>query len=147
MTFSGAVKTLGLDYSASKSDIREAYRKLVVKNHPDKFQDDVEKQVAERNFKRIQEAYEFLMDLKPAINMEDRMRQSGHNKESEAIKSTLDELLKMRPVSEDGSHWSGVNTIQDQILKFIMLSVPLFVLAMILLFSWNRITRWFSNLF
>ena len=147
MTFSEAVKILGLELTATKSDIRTAYRELVVKNHPDKFQDDVDKQIAERNFKRIQEAYEFLTGLQPAINVEDRMTRSGYDKDSDAIKSSLDELLKIRPVSEESFHWTDVSSTQEKFIKFLLISVPLYVLAMILFMFWKPIKIWVSGLF
>lgn len=46
---------LGLDSSATKDDIKAAYRKLALKYHPDKCQDNTSEQ-----FTKINEAYEFL---------------------------------------------------------------------------------------
>lgn len=51
----GFYKELGVDKSASESEIKKAYRKLAVKHHPDKG-GDVEK------FKAISAAYEVLSD-------------------------------------------------------------------------------------
>jgi tetratricopeptide (TPR) repeat protein len=51
-------EVLGLGRGASPAEIRTAYRKLVLKNHPDRAKD---KGAAER-FIRIQEAYEVLKD-------------------------------------------------------------------------------------
>ncbi len=148
MTFSEAIKALQLDASASKGDIRKAYRRLVVLHHPDKFQDDIDKQIAEKNFKKIQEAYELLSDLKPAINIEDRMTRSGYDKDSDAIKANLDELLKMRPLDEsEGMSWSGVSSVQGIIVKFLIFAIPLYVLSMVILFKWGAIKRFFSGLF
>jgi len=47
---------LGLDKDASPDDIKRAYRKLILKLHPDKPTGDAEK------FKKVQEAYEVLSD-------------------------------------------------------------------------------------
>lgn len=51
--------TLGVEKTASDSDIKKAYRTLAQKYHPDKNQGDKE---AENKFKKVQEAYEVLSD-------------------------------------------------------------------------------------
>lgn len=50
---------LGVDRSASKADIKAAYRKLAMKYHPDRNPDNKE---AEEKFKEAAEAYEVLSD-------------------------------------------------------------------------------------
>lgn len=52
-------EVLGVDKSASKDDIKKAYRKLAVKYHPDRNPGDKE---AEGKFKEATEAYEVLSD-------------------------------------------------------------------------------------
>jgi len=52
-------KTLGVEKSASKEEIKKAYRDLARKYHPDLNPDDNK---AEEKFKEIQEAYEVLYD-------------------------------------------------------------------------------------
>jgi molecular chaperone DnaJ len=49
---------LGLDHSATKDDIKKAYRKLALKYHPDKNKE----KGAEEKFKQISEAYAVLYD-------------------------------------------------------------------------------------
>ena len=51
-------KILELNTSASKDDIKRAYRRLAMKWHPDKNQDN--KEEAEKRFKEISEAYDIL---------------------------------------------------------------------------------------
>ena len=55
-----AYKILGIDKSASIDEIKKAYRKLAVENHPDKVEylgEDI-RQDAEDKFQKINEAYE-----------------------------------------------------------------------------------------
>jgi molecular chaperone DnaJ len=54
-------EVLGVDKSASKEDIKKAYRKLAIKYHPDKNPDNKD---AEDKFKEATEAYEVLGDEK-----------------------------------------------------------------------------------
>lgn len=52
-------KTLGIDKTATASDIKKAYRKLALKYHPDKTKGD---KALEDKFKTISEAYAVLSD-------------------------------------------------------------------------------------
>ncbi len=64
-------EVLGVDKSASESEIKKAYRKLAMKYHPDKNNDDKE---AEEKFKEASEAYEVLSDK----DKKQRYDQYGH---------------------------------------------------------------------
>jgi DnaJ like chaperone protein len=57
-----ALNVLGLNQNATQKEIKKAYRKLVMINHPDKFTFEGEEQLklAEERFLKIQEAYECL---------------------------------------------------------------------------------------
>lgn len=52
-------QTLGIERNASQDEIKQAYRKLALKFHPDKNDGD---KFFEERFKQIQEAYEVLND-------------------------------------------------------------------------------------
>ncbi|MDO8769725.1 MAG: molecular chaperone DnaJ [Burkholderiaceae bacterium] len=54
-------ETLGVPKNASEEEIKKAYRKLAMKHHPDRNQDDKSK-TAEAKFKEAKEAYEMLSD-------------------------------------------------------------------------------------
>ena len=54
-------ETLGVPKNASDEEIKKAYRKLAMKHHPDRNQDDHAK-AAEAKFKEAKEAYEMLSD-------------------------------------------------------------------------------------
>lgn len=59
MEYKDYYKILGIDKSASASDIRSAFKKLAMKYHPDRNPDD---KVAEEKFKEINEANQVLSD-------------------------------------------------------------------------------------
>jgi len=59
MEFKDYYKILGVDKSASQDEIKKAYRKLAMKYHPDRNQDNKK---AEEKFKQITEANEVLSD-------------------------------------------------------------------------------------
>eukprot|EP00441_Pelagodinium_beii_P034194 CAMPEP_0197648634 /NCGR_PEP_ID=MMETSP1338-20131121/27873_1 /TAXON_ID=43686 ORGANISM="Pelagodinium beii, Strain RCC1491" /NCGR_SAMPLE_ID=MMETSP1338 /ASSEMBLY_ACC=CAM_ASM_000754 /LENGTH=340 /DNA_ID=CAMNT_0043222671 /DNA_START=102 /DNA_END=1124 /DNA_ORIENTATION=- len=54
-------KVLGVSRDATEAELTKAYRKLALKHHPDKNQDN--KEEAEENFKRVTEAYDTLRDV------------------------------------------------------------------------------------
>ena len=72
MPFIDYYKTLGIDKSASESDIKKAYRKLARKYHPDLNPDDKE---AEKKFKAVNEANEVLS------NPENRKKYDAYGKD------------------------------------------------------------------
>lgn len=58
-------KVLEVDKGASESQIRKAYKLLALKWHPDKnTQNEAQREMAEKKFKEINEAYEVLSDPK-----------------------------------------------------------------------------------
>jgi curved DNA-binding protein len=59
MDYKDYYQILGLERSASKDDIRKAYRKLALQHHPDRNPGDKQ---AEDRFKEVNEAYQVLSD-------------------------------------------------------------------------------------
>jgi molecular chaperone DnaJ len=72
-------ETLGVQRSASKDDIKKAYRKLAMKYHPDMNKDKTKE--AEEKFKELSEAYEVLAD--------DEKRQKYDRFGHEGVQSTF----------------------------------------------------------
>ncbi|KAJ5818656.1 hypothetical protein N7474_004247 [Penicillium riverlandense] len=54
--------TLGVPKDATVSEVRAAHRKRVLKCHPDKIQDESQRNAAQDEFQRVQQAYELLSD-------------------------------------------------------------------------------------
>jgi DnaJ family protein B protein 4 len=59
----GLYSTLGVPRTASSSDIKRAYRKMALRHHPDKVPEK-DRPNAERKFKEVAKAYEWLGDEK-----------------------------------------------------------------------------------
>ena len=55
-------KILGVKRSATKKEIKKAYKALALEWHPDKFTDEEEKKMAEKKFMDIAAAKEVLTD-------------------------------------------------------------------------------------
>lgn len=67
-------QVLGVPRHASSEDIKKAYRKMALKWHPDKNLDN--KDIADRKFKEVAEAYEVLSDQQKR-NIYDRLGHKG----------------------------------------------------------------------
>ncbi len=57
-----SLKILNLTAPAKLSAIKKSYRKLVKIYHPDKYQNSTEKEIAQEKFKKINDAYHYLID-------------------------------------------------------------------------------------
>ncbi|QKX56667.1 uncharacterized protein TRUGW13939_03773 [Talaromyces rugulosus] len=55
-------QVLGVDKQSSAAEVKLAYRKLILKCHPDKIQDDALRAKASDEFQKVQESYEILTD-------------------------------------------------------------------------------------
>ena len=79
---------LGVPRSASKDDIKKAYRKLALKYHPDKTKGD---KTSEEKFKEASEAYHILSDEKRKANYD----QFGHAAFENVVVNSEDEDIRL----------------------------------------------------
>ncbi len=70
-------EVLGIKEGASEEEIRAAYRELVKKYHPDKYQDNPLADLAEEKLREVNEAYDMLM--KETTNPSDYQSYSSGN--------------------------------------------------------------------
>ena len=61
----GSRKILGVDEKAGLAELKTSYRSLMKEWHPDKFQEDEERELAEEKSKKMIEAYHFLVSISP----------------------------------------------------------------------------------
>lgn len=61
-------KILGVNRDASQAEIKDAYRKMALKYHPDRNHGD---KLAEEKFKEVAEAYDYLSKIKAQTNTRD----------------------------------------------------------------------------
>ena len=85
--------TLGVEPTASSETVRKAYRKLVLKCHPDKVRDAAAKPEAERLFRLIVTAYEVLSDDVRRAEYDKRARLNGADVDDVLVNVTLKEAL------------------------------------------------------
>jgi curved DNA-binding protein len=99
MTFVDYYKILGIDKSASPKDIKNAYRKLARKFHPDLNPNDVD---AKKNFQQINEANEVLSDPEKRKKYDQYGKDWQHAEEFEKQKQYQEQTSGSR-----GSGFSG----------------------------------------
>lgn len=85
--------TLGVEPTASGETVRKAYRKLVLKCHPDKVRDAAAKPEAERLFRLIVTAYEVLSDDVKRAEYDKRAKLNGADVDDVLVNVTLKEAL------------------------------------------------------
>ncbi|KFY94717.1 hypothetical protein V498_03753 [Pseudogymnoascus sp. VKM F-4517 (FW-2822)] len=67
-------KALGVAKDAAVSEVKSAYRKLVLKCHPDKVQDPTLKAQKQDEFQKVQQAYELLTDDAKRTEYDEKLR-------------------------------------------------------------------------
>ncbi|KAI2620962.1 DnaJ-domain-containing protein [Hypomontagnella submonticulosa] len=67
-------KILGVSKDAQLPEIRAAHRKLVLRCHPDKVQDPEQKEIKQKEFQQVQQAYELLSNDAERSRYDDKVK-------------------------------------------------------------------------
>ena len=102
MTFIDYYKILGIDKTATTKDVKNAYRKLARKFHPDLNPDDKD---AKKNFQQINEANEVLSDPEKRKKYDQYGNDWQHADEFEKQKQYRDQSSGSRGARSSGSEY------------------------------------------
>ncbi|ROV90233.1 hypothetical protein VMCG_10240 [Cytospora schulzeri] len=95
-------KALGVELNADAATIKTAYRKLVLKCHPDKFPDPTMKALKQDEFQRVQQAYEILGN-------EDKRKEYDLEVEAKRLKEELNKRGGSTANGPSGGRYFNVN--------------------------------------
>lgn len=104
MTFVDYYKILGVDKSATSADIKDAYRKLARKFHPDLNPNDKD---AKAKFQQINEANEVLSDPEKRKKYDKHGKDWKHPEQSESAKQDQYQSANSRGATYSGSQSGG----------------------------------------
>ncbi len=104
MTFVDYYKILGIDKTATPKDIKNAYRKLARKHHPDLNPNDAD---AKKNFQLVNEANEVLSDPEKRKKYDEYGENWQHADEFEKQKQYEQSASGSRRSSNSGNQYSG----------------------------------------
>ena len=97
-------EALGVAKDVDNSVIKTAYRKLVLKHHPDRIQDPALKEKGKDAFQKIQQAYELLIDPTRRQRYDDRIKLAELRKEAMMRDGpTRSQTYPMRPAPPPSS--------------------------------------------
>ncbi len=78
---------LGVKETASKDEIKKAYRELAKKYHPDQYGNNPLKDLAEDKMRELNEAYDYLMKNSPDTSYSNNYNQGNYNSNSSSYQS------------------------------------------------------------
>ncbi|KAM7197319.1 hypothetical protein V8F20_006673 [Naviculisporaceae sp. PSN 640] len=93
-------KILGVEKSSDKAEIRSAYKKLVLKCHPDKVQDPKLKAEKQEEFQKVQQAYELLNDDAERTKYEEQVQLMELRKQAALLSKNLANSSSPRTASK-----------------------------------------------
>lgn len=137
-------KTLGISSSASKSEIKRAYRRLAMKYHPDKNSSEH----AQKLFIEINEAYAFLSNEKISVlntqqkNYNDSSKRNFSQEELEKRIQWAKQYAKYKKIKEEKINEISYHKIQNSSLGWItpLISSISIILAIIIFLDFKILT-------
>ena len=90
-------ETLGIDIDADEVQIKQAYRRMAMKHHPDRNKHNKE---SEEKFKEVLEAYQTLSDENKKFNYDRKLKSGYHDNFKNFNSDSFDDFA--RSIFEEG---------------------------------------------
>lgn len=120
-------KTLGLEQTATKEEIKKKYRKLAFQFHPDKNPNNKR---SEEEFKKIQEAYE---------NLSEDIKKAKHDNELQQEYIRLEQLRKQKRANQETERKTRMR--QESIVTFMRIAVVVVLIVVVSIVILNAISN------
>lgn len=104
-------EVLGLQRSASKEEVKSAYRKLAKKYHPDMNENNPLKDLAEEKFKEIQWAYDEIMNGNASNSYQ------GYNGSGSSYDSGSGSLYNIRQMIQTGRFQEAIRALNSMSVR------------------------------
>ncbi len=108
---------LGVSPNASQAEIKQNYKKLVKKYHPDRHQNNPLKDLTLEKFKEIKEAYEVLGDKEKRKNYDRNQNNTGQQQTNRRNYSQFEQLLEEISTLLENRQWSRAKTKANQAIN------------------------------
>lgn len=102
-------EVLGVSENATEEEIKKAYKELVKKYHPDKYQDNPLADLAEEKLREVNEAYDILMKQRSSTSSYNYGYNSGYSSASTGNGGTPDYMQVRRYL--DANNLNAAETI------------------------------------
>lgn len=126
MTRDEALQELGLDGTATQAQIKDKYRRLCLRLHPDRFRDPAKKKEATSAFLKVRDAYEFFKNNGAPKAAEPRRSKPAAD---EAWQREMAAVLRKRAREQE----SGLSRVFWSVVDRLGLEIPLLALVVIVL--------------